>query len=314
MYQGHTTGEGKTAIFPALKVGISLPSLPLHYQGTHQCYAADTAKQCYLFSSLLLTTTANVSSNTKLTPTPYLAGCLGVSSVSHQHLSLGSLGARHLSRLPGAHEPRHSLSAPWAETLLEARVEPVGGQGAGRERAGSRQGAGMERAPARPSGCPRPRSPAAAGMQEPLPRRELRSARPARCRVTDLLLPAANRRGSRGRRDFIHSFIHKKEAQRCREASASRPGPPCPRTDTHGNPPRRCYPSSRRPRRTSRRRGCTERSGTGTGPPRTPWRRLRDTGPRLGQRGALPRRGYPRAAPSPAAHTPGRAPGAASPG
>ena len=42
------------------------------------------------------------------------------------------------------------------------------------------------------------------------------------------------------------------------------------RPATHGSHPRRCCPSSRRPRRISTQRECSARSGTGTGPLRTP--------------------------------------------
>lgn len=55
-------------------------------------------------------------------------------------------------------------------------------------------------------------------------------------------------------------------------ARAPRPARP---PATHGSRPRRCCPSSRRPRRISTPRGCSARSGTGTGPPRTPWPALR---------------------------------------
>lgn len=41
-----------------------------------------------------------------------------------------------------------------------------------------------------------------------------RPGAPRRGRVTDLLLPAANQRRSRGRRDFIHSFIKKRRWER----------------------------------------------------------------------------------------------------
>lgn len=53
-----------------------------------------------------------------------------------------------------------------------------------------------------------------------------RGAAAPRRRVTDLLLPAANRRRGRGRRDFIHSFIKKKR----RSAAGKRalPGTPAP--------------------------------------------------------------------------------------
>lgn len=107
----------------------------------------------------------------------------------------------------------------------------------------------------------------------------------------------------------LHSFIHKKRGAahignapfRARygamRAPPRLPAPP----GTHGNQPRRCYPSSRCLRRTPTRRGCTARSGTGTGPYRTPSRLLRDTGPRLGQRGALRRRGSPGVGVGPAA-------------
>lgn len=59
----------------------------------------------------------------------------------------------------------------------------------------------------------------------------------------------------------------------CARSMAPRrpPSPPA----THGSRPRRCCPRSRRPRRTATRRGCSARSGTGTGPPRTPWPALR---------------------------------------
>lgn len=43
-----------------------------------------------------------------------------------------------------------------------------------------------------------------------------------------------------------------------------------PRPTTHDSRPRHCYRSSRRPRRTSTRKGCSARSGTGTGSLRTP--------------------------------------------
>lgn len=118
--------------------------------------------------------------------------------------------------------------------------------------------------------------PAAAGLAVPHgvpgvpagPGRQRGAAAPRR-RVTDLLLPAANRRRGRARRDFIHSFIKQRRSAAGKRALPG-PRPAVRGTDTHGNPPRRCYPSSRRPRRISRWRGCTAHSGTGTGSPRTP--------------------------------------------
>lgn len=78
--------------------------------------------------------------------------------------------------------------------------------------------------PHHPPGVPGRVSPAAAGSAEPLPR-----GGPGR-RVTDLLLPAANRRRSRGRRDFIHSFIKKRRSAAGKRAlpGSGRGGPPPP--------------------------------------------------------------------------------------
>lgn len=97
-----------------------------------------------------------------------------------------------------------------------------------------------------------------AGSEEPLPRG-------AASRICCSRQPIGAAAG-----DGATSFIHKKEAQRSWEARPSRHPRPVRGMDTYGNPPRHCYPSSRRPRRISRWRGCTARSGTGTGSPRTP--------------------------------------------
>lgn len=139
--------------------------------------------------------------------------------------------------------------------------------------------AGLAR-PRHPPGVPGRVTPAAAGSEEPLPRDAELSPRRARPPRHGSAAPGSQS-GPEPGTARLHSFIHKKEAQRSWEARPSRlgagraphprlPAPPCRGTDTHGNPPRRCYPSSRRPRRISRWRGCTARSGTGTGPPRTP--------------------------------------------
>lgn len=82
--------------------------------------------------------------------------------------------------------------------------------------------------------------PAAAGLALPRgapsvpagpgrPSRQRGAAAPRR-RVTDLLLPAANRHRGRGRRDFIHSFIKKRRSAAGKRAL---PGPP-PRRAGHG--------------------------------------------------------------------------------
>lgn len=89
-------------------------------------------------------------------------------------------------------------------------MQPQGGEGAGRELPGAPfRGTRLS---ASLSGHPRPGQPGLAGSEEP-PHAARSSAHggPGR-RVTDRLLPAANRRRSRGRRDFIHSFIKKKRS------------------------------------------------------------------------------------------------------
>lgn len=224
-------------------------------------------------------------------------------SACHQPWAQTSLRVKHLSQLPWDLKPHCFFQTHWEETLLEARAEPHGGQGAA----------------ARPSGCPRPSQPDR-GRQRAAAATPRRGAQPAAGPAAASRICCSRQPIGAGAGDGATSFIHKKKKKRRRGAAqlgsapfqAGRgagprprlPAPPCRGSDTHGNPLRRCYPNSRRPRRISRWRGCTARSGTGTGPPRTPWRRLRDTGPRLGQRGALPRRGHPGAAPRPG---PGRA-------
>lgn len=83
-----------------------------------------------------------------------------------------------------------------------------------------------------PAESPRPRP--AARNRYPATRSSARGG-PGR-RVTDLLLPAANRGRSRGRRDFIHSFIKKRRSAAGKRAlpGSARGGPPIP-----GSPPHR---------------------------------------------------------------------------
>lgn len=95
------------------------------------------AKQCYLFTSLLLTMTANVYLNTNLTPTPYLVGRSKVSSVSHKHLSLAlSMDSRGVNISPNSPEGK---TVPFPLDAPSRNV--AGGEGGTSRRAGRGQGA-----------------------------------------------------------------------------------------------------------------------------------------------------------------------------
>lgn len=97
------------------------------------CYAADTAKQCYLFMSLLLTMTANTYLNTKFTPTPHRVGRLKVSCVSHDHLSLAlNMGSPGLNISP---------NSPTPLPLDALSRNAAGAEGGTSRRAGRRPGA-----------------------------------------------------------------------------------------------------------------------------------------------------------------------------